>query len=55
MRRPMLVIALFLLAAALVLPRAAFAGGLWKPYDGKAFASAQKDGKTIFVAVHTDW
>ncbi len=55
MRRPMLVIALLLLAAALVLPQAAPALEGWKPYDAKAFARAQKDGKTIFVAVHTEW
>ena len=55
MRRPMIVIALFLLAAALVFPQAAFAEGPWKPYDAKAFTQAKKDGKTIFVSVHTDW
>lgn len=55
MRRPMLVIALFLLAAALVLPQAALALDGWKTYDAKAFAQAQKSGKTIFVVVHTEW
>lgn len=55
MRRPMLVIALFLLTAALVLPPATLAVEGWKPYDAKAFAQAQKDGKTIFVVVHTEW
>ena len=55
MRRPMLVIALLLLAAALVLPQAALAVEGWKPYDAKAFAQAQKEGKTIFVVVHTEW
>ena len=55
MRRPMFVIALFLFAAVLVLSQAALALEGWKPYDAKAFAQAQKDGKTIFVAVHTEW
>ena len=55
MRRPMLVIALLLLAAALVLPQAALALDGWKTYDARAFAQAQKNGKTIFVVVHTEW
>lgn len=55
MRYPLLMFGLALLAAVLVLPQAATALEGWKPYDAKAFAQAQKDGKTIFVAVHTDW
>ena len=55
MRRFLLVIGIVLLAAALVLPKAALALEGWKPYDAKAFAQSQKDGKTIFVVVHTDW
>ncbi len=54
MRRPILVFALFLLAVV-ALPQAALAEGKWKPYDSKAFTQAQKDGKSIFVAVHSDW
>ena len=55
MRYPLLMFGLALLAAALVLPQAALALEGWKPYDTKAFAQAQKDGKTIFVVVHTEW
>lgn len=55
MRRPVLMIAMFLLTTALALPQAALALEGWKPYDAKAFAQAQQDGKTIFVVVHTEW
>lgn len=55
MRYLLLMFGLALLAAVLVLPQAALALEGWKPYDTKAFARAQKDGKTIFVVVHTEW
>ncbi|MDE0332525.1 MAG: hypothetical protein OXL41_11710 [Nitrospinae bacterium] len=55
MRRSLLMIGIVLIAAVLVLPQAALALEGWKAYDAKAFAQAQKDGKTIFVVVHTDW
>ena len=55
MRRPGYLIALIVFTAALVLPQAALAEAPWKPYDAKAFTQAQKDGKTIFVSVHSDW
>ncbi len=55
MRRLMRLAALTLFAAALIFPQASFAENQWRAYDGKAFAQAQRDGKTIFVHVHAHW
>ncbi len=43
------------LAAALGLASVASAQERWSAYDAKAFSSAQKQGKTIFVHVHAEW